>query len=501
MTSSIEFTFSKPKLPVRGSVYVFMAADKALGGLAQELDAKSGGTLSRAMEAEKFEGGYKKALTVLAPSGTKLERIVIVGLGKIDELSEERWTRLGGAVGGILAKEGDSTIILQTPEIPSLEANLASSFALGMKLRCYAFDKYKSYDKDAKPARRKIRIAVEKQAAAARRWAIDKSVAEGVYFARDLVNEPANVLGPVEFADQLLALKDLGAQVQVLDEKALARAKMGALLGVSQGSERPPRVVVIRWRGSRAKNPDLALIGKGVVFDTGGISIKPAGGMEAMKGDMGGAAAVAGAMHALAARQAKAHVIGIVGLVENMPDGKAQRPGDVVTSMAGQTIEVINTDAEGRLVLADIMTYTQKHHKPNSMIDLATLTGAIIVSLGNYYAGLFSNDDDLANALANAGLATDEKVWRMPLGPEYDKMIDSKIADMKNVGGRWAGSITAAQFLHRFVENKTPWAHLDVAGVAMGSKSSDINTSWGSGFGVRLLNRLVADTHEPKKRV
>jgi leucyl aminopeptidase len=313
------------------------------------------------------------------------------------------------------------------------------------------------------------------------------------------VNEPANALGPVEFAEQLKGLAKLGVEVKVVGEAELRRLKMGALLGVSQGSERPPRVVVMHWRGGRESAKPVAFVGKGVVFDTGGISIKPAAGMEDMKGDMGGAAAVSGLMRTLALRKAKVNAVGIVGLVENMPDGKAQRPGDIVTSMSGQTIEVLNTDAEGRLVLADILTYVQKYDKPAAMIDLATLTGAILVALGNQHAGLFSNDDALSDELIAAGKATEEKVWRMPLGPDYDKMIDSKTADMKNIGGRHAGAITGAQFIQRFVENGTPWAHLDVAGTAMGSPSSEINQSWGSGWGVRLLDEFVRARFERRR--
>jgi leucyl aminopeptidase len=270
---------------------------------------------------------------------------------------------------------------------------------------------------------------------------------------------------------------------------------MGALLGVGQGSAHDSRLVVMRWNGGRKGAPPVAFIGKGVCFDTGGISIKPAAGMEDMKGDMAGAGCVLGLMHALAGRKARVNAIGAIGLVENMPDGNAQRPGDIVTSMSGQTIEIINTDAEGRLVLADVLWHVAKKYKPKFMIDLATLTGAIIVALGQEYAGLFSNDDRLSERLAKAGEATGEKVWRMPLAPEYDKMIDSKFADVKNTGGRYGGAITAAQFLQRFVD-KTPWAHLDIAGTGMGSPATDINRSWGSGFGVRLLDRLVADHYE-----
>jgi leucyl aminopeptidase len=321
------------------------------------------------------------------------------------------------------------------------------------------------------------------------------AIADGVVLARDLVNEPANVLYPGEFARRASGLSKLGVNVEVLDVAAMRKLGMGALLGVGQGSAHESKVVVMRWNGGKRGTDPIAFIGKGVCFDTGGISIKPAQGMEDMKGDMAGAACVVGLMHALAARKAKVNAVGAIGLVENMPDGKAQRPGDIVKTMSGQTIEIINTDAEGRLVLADVLHYVNKRFKPKFMINLATLTGAIIVALGQEYAGLFSNDERLCERLAKAGEATGERVWRMPLGPEYDKMIDSKFADMKNTGGRWAGSITAAQLLQRFV-NKTPWAHLDVAGTAMGSPQTEINRSWGSGWGVRLLDRLVEDYYE-----
>ncbi len=300
---------------------------------------------------------------------------------------------------------------------------------------------------------------------------------------------------PEEFARRASTLRKAGVAIEVLDEKAMTKLGMRALLGVGQGSERESRVVIMRWNGGKKGEAPLAFIGKGVCFDTGGISIKPAASMEDMKGDMAGAACVVGLMHALASRKAKVNVVGAIGLVENMPGSNAQRPGDIVTSMSGQTIEIINTDAEGRLVLADVLWHVAKKFKPKFMIDLATLTGAIIVALGQEYAGLFSNDDRLSERLAKAGEATGEKVWRMPLAPEYDKMIDSKFADVKNTGGRYGGAITAAQFLQRFVD-KTPWVHLDIAGTGMGSPSSDINRSWGSGFGVRLLNRLVADHYE-----
>ena len=314
--------------------------------------------------------------------------------------------------------------------------------------------------------------------------------------ARNLVNEPANILFPVEFATRAKELEKLGVEVDILDVKAMQKLGMGALLGVGQGSVRESRMVVMRWNGNKAsKAKPVAFVGKGVCFDTGGISIKPGAGMEDMKGDMAGAACVTGLMHALAARKAKVNAIGAIGLVENMPDGNAQRPGDIVKTMSGQTVEVLNTDAEGRLVLADVLWYIQDKYKPEFMVDLATLTGAILVALGKEYAGLFSNNDELSARLVEAGGKTGEKMWRMPLGAAYDKMIDGQFADIKNIGGRNAGSITAAQFLQRFV-NDTPWAHLDIAGTGMASPSSDINQSWGSGWGVRLLDRLVADHYE-----
>jgi leucyl aminopeptidase len=311
-----------------------------------------------------------------------------------------------------------------------------------------------------------------------------------------LVNEPPNVLFPESFAARALELKALGVEVEALDERAMAKLGMNALLAVGQGSERDSRLVVMRWRGAPGrKTKPVVFVGKGVCFDSGGISIKPAAGMEDMKGDMGGAACVVGLMRALAGRKAKVDAVGVIGLVENVLGPAAYRPSDILKSMSGQTIEVINTDAEGRLVLADALTYAREKFKPRFMIDLATLTGAILVALGQEHAGLFSNDDELAARLSAAGAATGETVWRMPMGSVYDKMIDSKFADMKNTGGRNGGAITAAQFLKRFVGD-TPWVHLDIAGTAMSSPASDINQSWGSGWGVRLLDRLIADHYE-----
>ena len=489
--------------PKAGSVIALTDKSLKLGPVASDLaDAK---TVSRAIKAAKFEGGVLKGLEILAPAGGNLDRLILVGLGDPAEMKAHDWLRLGGAIGGWLPREGDTTILLERPDGKAISGDEGAAVALGIEMRCYKFDKYKTIKNNnaqakskpkPKPKPGKVRLGVADTGAAKRVWTDQAAVLGGVTLARDLVNEPANMLGPAEFATQLKALSKLGVDVKVLDEKALARHKMGALLGVAQGSVRKPFVVVMTWKGGKAGEKPVAFVGKGVVFDTGGISMKPAGGMEDMKGDMGGAAAVSGLVHALAARKAKANVVGIVGLVENMPDANAQRPGDIVTSMSGKTIEVLNTDAEGRLVLADILTYIQKTAKPRAIIDLATLTGAIIAALGHHHAGLFSNNDELAIALTEAGQQTGEKVWRMPLGAEYDKLIDSKNADIKNIGGRWGGSITAAQFLQRFIEGDTPWAHLDIAGTAMGSPETETNKSWGSGFGVRLLDELVRKKYE-----
>ncbi|HHI82780.1 MAG TPA: leucyl aminopeptidase, partial [Rhizobiales bacterium] len=372
----------------------------------------------------------------------------------------------------------------------------AAAIASGMRLRAYRFDKYKTKKKeDEKPDLKAVTVLAAKPAAARNAYAPYEAIATGVHLARDLVNEPANVLTPLEFAARAKKLSGLGLKVEILTEKKLKELGMGSLAGVAKGSELPARLAIMQWNGGAKGAQPLAFVGKGVTFDSGGISLKPGNGMWDMKGDMGGAACVTGLMAALAGRKAKVNAVGVIGLVENMPDGKAQRPGDVVTSMSGQTIAVLNTDAEGRLVLADALWYTQDRFKPQFMINLATLTGAILIALGKENAGLFSNDDELAERLFETGVKTGEKVWRLPLDKAYDKLIDSDIADMKNIGGRNAGSITAAQFLKRFV-NDVPWAHLDIAGTAMDSPKTDINRSWGSGWGVRLLDRLVADYYE-----
>jgi len=497
MTVLPTISFARIAAPKKGTAVILAAKDGKLPALAAEIDPS--GILAKAIEVAKFKGKAKAVVDVVAPGGAPVDRILVVGAGEAESIKETDWTALGGVVRGKTASDPHVSVLMECDGV-DVTPQAAAAFAQGFLLRAYDFDKYKtkkSDDEDGgdKKVAQKAALMVDNVSAAKKAWDTAEAVARGIMLARDLVNEPANILGPVEFAARAEALSALGVEIDILTEKEMKKMGMGALLGVAQGSVRPPRLVVMKWNGGKAKDKPLAFIGKGVVFDTGGISIKPAGGMEDMKGDMGGAAAVTGLMHALAARKAKVNVVGIIGLVENMPDGNAQRPGDIVTSMSGQTIEVINTDAEGRLVLCDALWYCKETFKPQFMINLATLTGAIMVALGQHHAGLFSNDDELSDNLASAAKLTNEPVWRMPMGPEYDKLIDSKFADMKNVGGRFGGAITAAQFLKRFVGD-VPWVHLDVAGTAMSSPSTDINQSWGSGYGVRLLDRLVADHYE-----
>ncbi|WP_375588856.1 leucyl aminopeptidase [Hoeflea alexandrii] len=494
MSMSIEISFSKSAKVTGGLVVALGSSSQPVPSVVRSVDP--GGQLDKAVKVAGFSGKLCSTADVIAPVDAAVDRIALVGAGEQGKLSAHEWMRIGGKVFTQIRKAEKVTVLLGDADEVSAEA--AADMALGLLMRAYSFDLYKTKKKDDDDnGARKCTVVFQHEDAAAckKAFASRQAVADGVKLARDLVNEPANVLGPVEFAARAKELEALGMEVEILTEKEMKKLKMEALLGVSLGSVRPPRLAIMKWQGGKAKDKPLAFIGKGVVFDTGGISIKPAAGMEDMKGDMGGAAAVTGLMHTLAARKARVNAIGIIGLVENMPDGAAQRPGDIVRSMSGQTIEIINTDAEGRLVLCDALTYCQDRFKPEIMINLATLTGAVMVALGQHHAGLFSNDDKLSEALSKAGAVTQERVWRLPLDPAYDKMIDSKFADMKNTGGRYAGSITAAQFLKRFV-GETPWAHLDIAGTAMGSPSTDINQSWASGFGVRLLDELVRANYE-----
>jgi leucyl aminopeptidase len=490
--------FARAPARVQGMLVLLCDEDLKFGPTAAEVVKPAKEAFSRAAKSEGFKGKKAKFLELAAPAGLEAERLLVVGLSKPRELESLDWLKLGGAVMGRVPRTTRAVTIFLDPPGAIVKPENAAEFALGLKLRAYRFDRYRTKRKDDEekaPGRVDITLVVADPAGAQRAWKEREAVGEGVILARDLVNEPPNILYPAEFARRAAALKKLGVKVEVLDEKRLEKLGMRALLGVGQGSKHESQVVVMRWEGGKRSEAPVAVIGKGVCFDTGGISIKPAASMEDMKGDMAGAACVVGLMHALAARKARANVVGIIGLVENMPSGEAMRPGDIVKSMSGQTIEIINTDAEGRLVLSDTLWYAKERFKPKWMVDLATLTGAIIVSLGQEYAGMFANDDKLAERLIKAGEETGERVWRMPLGATYDKLIDSKFADMKNTGGRHGGSITAAQFLQRFVD-KAPWAHLDIAGTGMGVQPSDINQSWGPGWGVRLLDKLIAEHHE-----
>ncbi len=497
MTDLANITFAKPTRKLAGTVVALVGPDLTLGPLARGLGLEA--QIARAAAAAGFSGKAKAVLDLLAPSGADFDRLILLATGSPAEIAEKDWVDLGGAAAGALGKAKAATVLFERPDGRRIGRTAAADFALGLRLRAYAFDNYKTNGDDNGNGARKEPVAVTIQladpAGARAAWTVRNAIADGVLMARDLVNEPPNVLGPVEFAERARTLKDLGVAVEVLTEAEMKKRGMRALLGVAQGSARPPRLVVMRWDGGRAKDQPVAFVGKGVVFDTGGISIKPAGGMEDMKGDMAGAAAVTGLMRALAGRKAKVNAVGVIGVVENMPDGAAQRPGDIVTAMTGRTIEIINTDAEGRLVLADAVAYTEERFKPKFIIDLATLTGAIIIALGHHYAGMYATEDAMAAALSAAGEATGERVWRMPLGKEYDKQIDSKFANVKNAGGRDGGSITAAHFIKRFVKD-TPWVHLDIAGTGFGSPQSEVNRSWASGWGVRLLDRLVADKYE-----
>lgn len=490
----MNLAFSPLKIPASG-ILGLTVSDEGLGTLGQKVNATTKGALERAIKNNAFKAGAQGTLTLLEPAGTKFRKIVLVGLGKSKTVKAHELEKLGGKFAAACEKNRAATLLFELPGNYAVRPDEAAArFALGGLLRNYRFTKYKTVKKNA-PALNRLTMGVNRPAAVKKSFAPLESLAAGMMTARDLVNEPANVLHPAEFARRARSLTKLGVSVEVLTEAQMKRLGMGALLGVGQGSQQPSKMVVMRWQGAAKTKKPLAFVGKGVCFDTGGISIKPSAGMEDMRGDMGGAAAVTGLMEVLARRKAKANVVGVIGLVENMPSGEAQRPGDIVTSMSGQTIEVLNTDAEGRLVLADALWYTQKRFKPQFMIDLATLTGAVLIALGQEYAGLFANNDKIAERLALAGEAEDEKVWRMPLHDKFDKMIDTPNADMKNIGGRYAGSATAAQFLQRFT-NKVPWAHLDIAGTAMGSPKTPVSQSWASGFGVKLLNRLVRDYYE-----
>jgi leucyl aminopeptidase len=485
----VSIEFAPAALPTEGALALLSLEGAAPAGLWAQADAATGGAIGRAAAAAEFTGKKDQSVTVLAP-GAGLQRVVLIGLGKEADHTLLGMEEAGGRAAAALAKQQTAAIA-----VDGMQASHASHAALGAKLRSYRFDRYRSKEgENGKPKLEKLTVLTDDPEAARASWPELDGIAEGVGFARDLISEPPNVLYPAEMAERCRGLAELGLEVEVLGPAELHERGFGALLAVAQGSAHEARVVVMRWEGGMADAQPICLVGKGVTFDTGGISLKPGANMGDMKWDMAGAGAVAGLMAALARRRARVNVVGLVGLTENMPSGTATRPGDVIQSLSGQTIEVLNTDAEGRLVLADVIWYAQERFNPSLTVDLATLTGAIVVSLGHEFAGLFSNDETLAARLIAAGYAAGEKVWRLPMADAYDKLIKSDIADMKNIGGRPGGAIIGAQFIQRFVRG--PWAHLDIAGMAWSSKDAPTVPKGATAFGLRLLDRFIAEHYE-----
>lgn len=487
-------------LATEGTLVIGAFEGKKLQGIAADVDKKTDGSLSRAISAKDFKGKKDEAIRLIAPNGLKVSEIILFGLGKENDITSLSLEELGAKVMASLERCKDKSAFVHFPVLSTkaLDEDTATAHvAYGALLRTWKFDKYQTQKKDTTVcALKTLGFMTGSPKAAKKAFEPLNQIAEGVFLTRHVVSEPPNIIYPESLAKIAKGLKALGVGVEILNEAQMKKLGMNALLGVGQGSIRDSQLVVLTWKGGAKSQAPLAIVGKGVTFDTGGISIKPSQSMDEMKYDMAGSGVVLGLMRALAGRKAKANVIGVMGLTENMPSGSAQRPGDIVTSMSGQTIEILNTDAEGRLVLADALWYTQNRFKPQAMIDLATLTGAIVVSLGHEYAGLFSNNDALASRLKEAGDVTGEKLWRLPLADAYDKDIDSDVADVKNIGsGRGAGSITAAQFLQRFV-NDVPWAHLDIAGTAWDKKGRPLSVKGATAFGVRLLNQWIQTHYE-----
>jgi leucyl aminopeptidase len=496
----LNINFEREPLYREGSIAFECFEDQILSEKAQEFDQVHQGLLRRALETSYFKGKKNEILVITAPLDISYARIILFGLGKSEHLNRETLENAGGSLVAALRSTPDLHLGIFLGSLKRGEyspAQIAAHIALGARIRHWRFDKYRTKENEnKKPALQNLNLILPDPEAACKVYQPLKQVAEGICLTRELITEPPNVLYPDSYAQRLQDLIKLGLRVEVLDLKDLQKLGMNALLGVAQGSVHEPRVVVLEWEGAKKEHQPLAFVGKGVTFDTGGICLKPSSGMNDMKYDMGGSAVVVGIMRALAGRQAKVNAVGVIGLVENMPSGSAQRPSDVVKSMSGQTIEIIDTDAEGRLVLADVLWYAQDRFKPKLMIDLATLTGAIGITFGEHYAGLFSNDDQLAQYLTQAGEKVGERVWRLPLGEKYDQEINSDIADVKNLGPRGkGGSITAAQFLARFVNN-VPWAHLDIASVAWSEKGLPIAEKGATGYGVRLLDQFITDYYE-----
>lgn len=521
----VKVSFSDRAPAKTGTLVATVFADGEMGPVAKSVDEATGGLLTKVMERRNFDGSAGKLQMITKPQGMNYHEVILLGLGAPDKITatdcEEHGGKLFAALSDAGVESADLALDLPEGELPLEAPEIAARFGFGAVLRDYRFEKYKTKagksddeGKDDKPEKRlsKLKIVTKGVARARTHFADFEAVAEAVHTARDLVSEPANELYPESYAKRCKELEKLGLEVEVLDQKTLEKKSFKALLSVGHGSERDSALVIMRWAGadkpSKAKGkgkgkgkkkdfdtPPVAFVGKGITFDTGGISLKPPGGMGDMKWDMAGSAAVVGAMAALAGRKAKVNAVGVVALAENMPSGRATRPGDIIGSLAGKTIEVLNTDAEGRLVLADAIWYTEDRFKPTAIVDLATLTGAIIVALGKEFGGMFCDNDELAANLSAAGDTVGEKIWRMPLDPAFDKMLNTDAADMKNIGGRDAGSATAAHFLKRFVR-EAPWAHLDIAGMAWSSKTTPRTPKGGTAFGVRLLDQLVRDVYE-----
>lgn len=496
----MDFKFSAKSLDSKATKVFLCLPDKKLSTPAQDFDAKHQGFLKQALDNNRFSGKKNETLVLNAPAGIESHRIILLGLGAEKDISLENIENLGGTLFPLIKGTPDQSLEFIVDDLAFkgfTSGEISSCLAYGFLLRSWSFDKYKTKDlEDRKVALKSITFITHEADKAEKLFSSLEQVAAGVFLARELVSEPPNVIYPASMAERLQDLAGVGIKVEVLGLEELKKLGMEALLGVAQGSIREPKVVVLQWMGADASEKPIAFVGKGVTFDTGGISLKPSTGMWDMKYDMAGSAVVAGLIRALAGRKAKVNAIGVVGLVENMPSGSAQRPSDVVKSMSGQTIEVLDTDAEGRLVLADVLWYTQDRFKPQFMVDLATLTGAIVIALGDYFSGLFSNNSELADRIKLAGEKTGERVWPMPLDERFEREIESDIADLKNiVFGRKAGSATAGQFLKRFV-NDTPWAHLDIAGMAWAEKDYPTVAKGATAYGVRLLNELVQAYYE-----
>ncbi len=492
---SLNITFLKIANETSDSAVFLINKGSDFTPMAQEFDEYLGGLLSHSIaSSSKFSGKNGETLIIPLPAGKSFKRVILLGIGAPEDYSAARAENAGGKLVPALRATGAQNIALFAGDF-----KYAAHMVMGIKMRAYSFEHYKKPAEDATPLRQ-IDIISDACEAIETNYQRLHAIISGIYFARDLVNEPPNNLYPESYAHIIRdQLKPLGVDVEILDDKKLEKMKMGGIMAVGKGSDHKPRMVIMRWNGAEDKNAaPLALVGKGVTFDTGGISIKPAASMDEMKMDMGGSAAVVGTIKALAARNAKANVIGIVGLAENMPASNAYRPGDIITTYAGKTVEILNTDAEGRLVLADCLTYIQEITKPAGIIDLATLTGAMMVALGHEYCGTFVNDNEFWSKIEQAGGDANEKLWRMPLDEVWKKDMISDIADLRNLGktGRYGGACTAAGFLEHFINDGTPWAHMDIAGTAWKKTDGTLTPKFATGFGVRTLEQLVYNAYE-----